>query len=337
MKNSKLKISVILPYFNASETLGRAIKSIEDQTYGDFECILVNNNSTDDSEKIAKSFAVKDHRFIPVCEKQSGVAFASNRGASLARGEYIARMDADDISMPERLEKEAAFLDHNPDYGAVAGLAEYIPHREGTEGFKRYVDWSNEIRSYKDIINRQFVEMPLINPTAMWRKSVSDKLGMYKKGDFPEDYEMWLRWLAAGIKIRKLPEPVLKWHDSDQRLTRTKPEYSDKSFYRIKSYYLVKWLAGNNPFHPEVLVWGASKISRRRAKLAEKHGIYVKAYIDIKKNRDLDREVIYYTNIPPAGTAFILIYMKQRKARREIMDYLESGSWIEGKNYLLVS
>lgn len=246
-------------------------------------------------------------------------------------------MDADDVAYSARLQSQVSFLDSHSEYGAVAGLVKYIPHTEYTDGFKRYIKWSNSIINYEDIVNKQFVEMPLVNPTTMWCKDVADKLGMYRDGNFPEDYEMWLRWLSRGIKIAKIPEMVLKWYDSDERLTRTNPIYSNESFFRIKTKYLSYWLKKNNPFHPNVVVWGASKNSRKRAKPLLDNGIEIAYYIDIKSRTNLDREVIHYKNIQSPNDLFILVYMKQEDAREEIQNFLKSRGFIEGVNYLLVS
>ncbi len=335
---SQPKISVILPFFNTERTLERAILSIAKQTFRNFECILVNNNSTDDSELIAKHWLKKDERFKLLNEQQQGVVYASNLAAQQSGGKYIARMDADDEAHPEKLKLQADFLDKNPDFSAVASLVEYVSHNpETTGGFERYVDWNNSIRTYDELIKSQFIEMPLVNPTCMWRKAASEKYGLYRSGNFPEDYEMWLRWLNLGAKICKLPIPLLKWYDSDDRLTRTNEIYSDKAFYKIKTKYLAKWLKKHNPFFPEVVVWGASKISRRRARLLEKHKIKITAYIDTKKGRQIDKKIIYYKNIDPPGNYFILTYIKQMDAREQIVEYLGNKGYVEGKDFLLVS
>ena len=331
------KVSVILPFFNAESTLDRAIESIVSQSLLDFECILINNNSTDKSVDIAQRWVEKDKRFILIHEKKQGVMFASNVGSKKASGKYIARMDADDFSYPNRLKLQSEFLDANPDYGAVAGLVKHISHSENTKGFARYVEWVNSVQTYREIRNRQFVESVIVNPSAMWRKEVGEKYGMYKSGDFPEDYEMWLRWLSEGVKIEKLPETILDWYDSDTRVTRTQAIYSDGAFYRIKTKYLAKWLEKNNPFHPQIAVWGASRISRRRARLLNQYGIEIECYIDTKRGRQLDQKVVYYSEIPPPGELFILTYIKQMDARDEIQKFLHSRGYEEGVNYLLVS
>ena len=331
------KVSVILPFFNSELTLSRAIESIASQSLKNFECILINNNSTDKSVEIAQNQTKKDSRFILIHEKKQGVMFASNAGSEKARGKYIARMDADDYSCSNRMKLQSEFLDANSDYGAVAGMVKHISHSDNTKGFARYVEWVNSVQSYQEILNSRFIESPIVNPSAMWRKEISEKFGMYKYGDFPEDYEMWLRWLSKGVKIKKLNEIVLKWYDSDTRLTRTQSIYSDSAFYRIKTKYLANWLEINNPFHPHIAVWGASRISRRRARLLNQYNIEVECYIDIKRNRKLDQKVVYYKEIPPPEKMFILTYIKQMNARDEIQIFLHSRGYQEGLNYLLIS
>lgn len=331
------KVSVVLPFFNAGKTLFKAAESIRGQDFLDWECILVDNNSTDNSRAVALSMVKKDSRFSLVEEKTQGVMFASNRGCEHARGTYIARMDADDVARTGRLRVQSEFLDRHGDYGAVAGLVKHVGDPLTTGGFSRFVDWSNSVISNDEILLRRFIEAPIVNPTAMWRREIMEQFGLYHSGDFPEDYEMWLRWLDKGVKIAKVPEVVLDWHDSADRLTRTHPIYSDKAFYEIKSVYLAKWLSAHNPFSPGVWIWGASRISRRRARILEQQGVRVDAYIDTKRSRQLEREVIFYEDLPVAGEGFILTYIRQMDNREKIQRFLGERGYVEGKDYLLVS
>ena len=337
MKIHMPKVSVILPFYNAESSLERAIESIAFQSLKDFECILINNNSIDKSIEIANKWTKEDNRFILIHEKRQGVIFASNAGSETAKGTYIARMDADDWAYPNRLKLQAKFLDTHLEFGAVSSLVKHISHSENTKGFARYVDWVNSIVSYEEILNNQFVESVIVNPSAMWRKEIADKYGMYKDGNFPEDYEMWLRWLSEGVKIEKLNETTLDWYDSDTRLTRTQSIYSDSAFYRIKTKYLAKWLEKNNPFHPHIAIWGASRISRRRARLLKQYGIEIDFYIDISRKRERDLNIVYYNEIPSSDKVFILTYIKQMNAKDEIQIFLHNKGFLEGINYLLVS
>jgi glycosyltransferase involved in cell wall biosynthesis len=99
--NGKIRVSVVMPFYNAGATIARAIQSILDQTYCNFELLLVDNNSTDNSTVIAREFAQNDKRIVLLQEPRQGVTYAANKGNNAARGEYIARMDADDVSLPE--------------------------------------------------------------------------------------------------------------------------------------------------------------------------------------------------------------------------------------------
>ena len=317
--------------------MSRAIRSLINQTHSDFECILINNNSRDKSLQIARYYAEKDSRIQIVNESVKGVVFASNTGFQQARGKFIARMDADDEAYPERLKLQADFLEHNPDYGAVSGFAEYVSTGQTYKGLRKYVEWANSVATYQQIKINRVIDSPVINPTAMWRRQTAEKHGMYSPGEFPEDYEMWLRWLKNGVKISKVPYYILKWHDSHTRLTRTYSIYSDEAFYEIKTFYLTEWLTKNNPFHPHVTIWGASKISRKRAVLLEKYGIIIDGYIDIKTTRKLDKPLFYYRQIKQAGTQFILIYVRQWHAKEKIIQYLQNLGYKAGENFLIIS
>lgn len=337
MSGSLPVVSVVLPFYNAEKTLSMALQSISDQEFSKWECIMVDNNSSDGSRDIAAGWERRDPRFRLINEEKQGVMFASNRGCEAALGRYLARMDADDVARPRRIGLQCEFLDSHPDFGAVAGLVEHVGDPDTTGGFRRFVEWSNSLISYEEVYQKRFIEAPIVNPTAMWRRETMKQHGLYLSGDFPEDYEMWLRWLDQGVKIAKVPEVVLDWHDSAGRLTRTHPIYSDRAFYEIKSKYLALWLSEHNPYHPEVWVWGASRISRRRARILEQHGIIIETYIDTKMSRQLDKEVIYYEDLPASGEGFILTYIRQMDNREKIQAFLQERGYEEGIDYLLVS
>lgn len=331
------EITVIIPFFNAENTLDRAVQSIESQTFRNFECIIVNNNSTDGSRLRAVKWQDRDPRIKLMEESKQGVVFAFKKGAENACGKYIARMDADDWAHPRRLDLQYEYLELNPEVEVVSGLVYHKSISGRRDGLKNYADWTNNVRTYKEICVNRFVDSPIVNPTAMWRKETGENFGLYRNGDFPEDYEMWLRWLEQGVRIEKIPQIVLEWYDSDSRLTRTHPSYSDDAFYRIKTFYLSNWLEKNNPFHPNVAIWGASKISRKRAKMLENYGIIIDNFIDIKETRQIDSNLLFYKDIPFPGEMFILVYVRQWEAKRKIKQYMEYLGYREGENYLFVA
>ncbi|WP_420318822.1 glycosyltransferase [Ekhidna sp.] len=328
-KNPPL-VSVILPFYNAP-FLENAIQSILNQSYENFELILVDNGSNDESEFIAKSY--HSHPKVKlVSETNRGVVYAFNTGLKFANGPYIARMDADDIATEDRLVRQVDLLESDSSLEVVSGLVEYLGPDENI-GFIHYVDWLNSIRSTDQIRFNQFVEFPLANPSLMFRRKVFDKYGSYQAGDFPEDYEFFLRLMSKSVTMRKVEHTILKWRDLSGRLTRTDDRYSQEAFFKIKAQYLAQWLKKNNPFHPNIYLWGAGRLSRRRSELLLAEGVEVMKYIDVKKKD----EVLHYTNTPSKEEAFIVSYVANRGARNEIRDYLNKKGYIEEANFILAS
>lgn len=329
------EVSVILPFYNAEESLSASIESILSQDYEHFELILIDNNSTDGSYEIAVQYASEDSRINLVSENSLGIVNAINTGIEQCRGKFIARMDADDVSLPERLSRQHKFLQKNPDTGLVACCAEYQGDKDLYFGFLEYVAWNNKLITHDDISMNRFVESPIIHPTVMFRKELIEKYGPYKDGEFPEDYEMWLRWLKHGVKMHKLTEKLLIWNDSEERLSRVDERYSDSAFYEIKSVYLYDWLVNRNPFHPQIVVWGAGRKSRQRFSLLHDLGVNPKFFIDFRPNPT--RNVIEYKHTPTAGKHFILNYVANRDAREQIREFLVDLGYSEGKDFICVA
>lgn len=332
-----ISVTVILPFFNADKTLRAAVNSILNQSINNFELLLVNNNSTDSSSIIAKELAEKDSRIILLNETKQGVANAMNCGLRNARGDFIARMDADDISLPRRLEKQRQFLIDNRKIGFVGCDVKYVAHSKNTGGFERFVAWVNSFHSPEAISTNRFVEIPVVNPTIFFRKEIYQQLGGNSDGDFPEDYEMQLRFLDAGIKMAKLPEMLFEWHDSATRLTRTDTRYSTEAFFRIKAKYFNCWAKKQNRFHPAIWVWGAGRKTRQRASLLEKEGVKINGYIDVVKNKTTRVNTIYYDDIPAPGKIFIVSLVTNYGAREQIKAYLLGRKYIEGVDFILMA
>ncbi len=330
-------LSVVLPFYNAQNTLTRAIQSVANQTFGNFECILVNNNSTDSSIDIANEWVLRDKRFKLINEPGQGVAFASTAGSRQALGQFIARIDADDEALPTRFGLQVNHLLQNPQCGVVGGLVEYVAHKPGTDGFKRYINWVNSVISYSDILKYRFVESPIVNPTAMWRKSIEQQYGGYTQGNYPEDYELWLRWLHNGVVIDKIEKPLIKWYDSDTRLTRTNCQYAVKAFNYIKAVYANLLLKKINPHYPKIAVWGAGKISRKAVHELVQQGTEIDFFIDIHTKRQLNCNVVFYENIPSPTKVFVVVYVNHHVYRKQIEKYLTQKGFVSGVNYLLMS
>ncbi|MEP1094278.1 MAG: glycosyltransferase [Cyclobacteriaceae bacterium] len=326
------KVSIVLPFYNSKSTLEKAIESIVNQIFKDFELLLIDNGSTDDSSAIAEKFADQDQRIKVFFERQRGVVFAANNGLSNSRGEYIARMDADDVSLPNRIADQVKLLDAQLEIGLVSGLVRYAGD-DSNGGFIRYVNWSNGITRPEALYLNQFVEYPIVNPSIMIRRELYKEYGGYRDGDFPEDYEFFLRLQSHNIQMIKTDSVVLEWNDLPHRLTRTSNKYTSDAFFQVKAKYLSKWLRENNTRHPRVIIWGGGKLARRRSKYLEQHGVVIDSFIDVRKSSD--PALIYYEDTELFKNAFILSFVSNWDARDQVRTFLNEHAFVEGQDYLI--
>jgi glycosyltransferase involved in cell wall biosynthesis len=335
------QISVMLPVRNGTLTLRAALESIRTQTFTDWVCIVVDDHSTDASAGIIEEAVAADPRFVHLKNAGSGIVDALNTAIAGASSPYLARMDADDISLPHRLERQIRFLEENPETGLVSCLVKHDGEAGKQAGYARYVKWINSLLTAEEITLNRFVESPMAHPSVMFRRKLVSLYGGYLNGPFPEDYEIWLRWLQAGVRMQKVPETLYIWTDRTDRLSRTDPRYSVMAFYDIKSGYLAKWLERNNPHHPDVVVWGAGRTTRQRVKLLQQKGIRVSEYIDINPGRAGTRiagiPVFMPDGLPGPSKCFVLSYVGSVGARALIAAKLAARGFTMGENWLPVA
>lgn len=204
--DKKVKVSVILSAYDEEEFLGEAIESILSQTFKDFEFILIDDGSIDGTYDIISSYAKKDPRIIPIYKKDNmgpkGVVRNLNEALDMAKGEYIARMDADDVALPERLEKQVAFLDKNRKISLVGSGALNID--EDGNLLSTFTPDTNSRRMMRKLVRYN----QIYNPTIMFRNNVDVRY----RDIFPcEDYDLFLQMTKKGYKLGNISEHLLKY------------------------------------------------------------------------------------------------------------------------------
>ena len=336
-----VQISVLMPVYNAAATLSGAVESILGQTAADFELLAVDDGSTDDTLSLLQAYAARDSRVRPVAMPHGGIVSALNHGLTLARGRYIARMDGDDWSHPERLARQWRLLEEQPSLGLASCMVGFGGCRDHCAGYAAYVDWINTLTTPDAIAANRFRESPLAHPSVMFRRELVHRLGGYREGPFPEDYDLWLRWLEAGVAMAKCPETLVVWNDPPSRLSRTHANYAVEAFYALKTEALARWLARHNPHHPDVYVIGAGQVSRKRARQLLAHGVRIAAWVDIDPKKIGQCyggvPVIPRAALPPAGECLVLSYVASRDAHTQIAEFLESQGFVAGRDYLLAA
>jgi glycosyltransferase involved in cell wall biosynthesis len=215
------KVTVLMSVYNGEKYLREAVDSILNQTFKDFEFIIINDGSTDKTLKILNSY--NDPRIKIISNKKNiGLTRSLNKGLSIAKGEYIARQDANDISMPERLEKQVDFLERNKAVGLI-GTYSCIINEKGRILYKRKSPLGNEDISKKLIRGNVFA-----HGSVMFRKFLLEKVGAYRE-EFKtsQDYDLWLRFIEI-TKAFRTSEFLYKWRLLPDSISATKRMQQEK-------------------------------------------------------------------------------------------------------------
>lgn len=203
MKQGDSKLTVLLPAYNAGKYLKEAIDSMLSQTYSDFEFLIINDGSKDETREIIESY--DDPRIRAIHQENKGLITTLNEGIHTANGNIIARMDADDVCLPDRLELQMKFLNENPEYVLVGSEAE-IMDKDGN-----YLMPLIPVgHSHEEIVAAIDDKVPFIHPCVTFRKEAIIKAGLYPANalDF-EDHLLWKRLLQVG-RVCNLPVNLLK-------------------------------------------------------------------------------------------------------------------------------
>jgi glycosyltransferase involved in cell wall biosynthesis len=325
-------ISVLLPARNEAERIGAALADVRQQTLADLEIIVIDDGSTDDTAAAVRAIAKEDRRIHMQRQAPRGIAAALNNGLARARGEFIARMDADDGCAPERLAKQ---LDLSRRESLALSSCQVAPppgeHYAG--GYDVYANWVNGLLTPGDIARERFVECPVVHPTMLMPALLLRKMNGWREGHFPEDYDLILRLLAAGYRAAKVPEPLYFWRDHPRRASRVDPRYSPEAFARLKAKYLA---AGPLRHHKRIVVWGAGQTSRRTVRPLVELGHEVAAWVDIDARKIGRRRrgapVVSPDVLPQWRDLPLLVYVGSRGARELIRPRLVQYGYVEGVN-----
>jgi glycosyltransferase involved in cell wall biosynthesis len=230
------KISILMPCYNVEKYVAEAVKSMLNQTYGDFELIVLDDCSTDSTAEIVKNFA--DERIVYHCNEQNlGLVGNLNAGLQLAKGELIARMDGDDISLPQRLEIQVNFLTKNPEIALCSCGMELFGNESGI--------WVRDF-SPEDVKITMLFYSPILHASAMWRKSFFADNGLiYRQEAFPaEDYDLWTQAVFYG-KLVNLPDVLYRYRIHGIQVTKT-VETREKVTRQVQTNFIKRALPSLN-------------------------------------------------------------------------------------------
>jgi glycosyltransferase involved in cell wall biosynthesis len=328
-------VSVIMPVRNGGDYLESAVESILAQSFTSLELILVDDHSDDAA---ISRLSTANPRLVLLENPGRGVSSAFNTGLSRARGELIARMDSDDVSMPDRIECQYNYFQSHSDVDICGACVEIFTDGEVAGGNIRYQAWLNACRSPEAIQRELFIESPIPNPTAMFRREAILRLGGYHDPDWPEDYDLYLRADALGMRMGK-PEPVLlRWREHAQRLTRNDERYALSRFQAAKAHFLSNHrLRGKGP----IILWGAGPSGRLMHDLLLEEGTRVRGFLEVHPRRIGGQKrglpVWPIEEIDRMQDAFILDAVGAAGARSKIREFMHQRALCEGEHFLFVA
>ncbi len=321
-----VEVSVLLPCRDAGPWLPDCIDSLEAQTLGDYEVVAVDDGSADETRELLESWRVRDGRVRVLESDDAGLIEALNQAAAAARGHLLARMDADDIAHPRRLQLQCDALAQRTDLAACGSAVELFPAESVGDGYRRYETWLNSLIHPGDLLRDLLVECPIAHPTLVIRRSVFDALGGYRDAGWPEDYDLVLRLHAAGMRAANLDTQLLRWRVRADRHSLSSPRYSPDAFRGCKAHFLAEAFLPARP----VVVWGAGKVGKPLARALLHEGVSVHAFVDLDP-RKIGQEIHGAPVLDPAGfeeliarsNPYVLAAVGSPGARREIREALE--------------
>lgn len=257
-------ISILIPMKNAAPHLHETIESILKQKEKEWELLIVNDYSDDDSESIVAAFQLKDHRIQLLQNKGKGIINALQTAYSVSQGNLITRMDADDLMHPEKLSVMSHQLLQHGEGHIATSLVKYFAEKGVNEGYQKYEQWLNGLtekgENFKDI----YKECVIPSPSWMLHRSDLEKIGAFEKLTYPEDYALTFEMYKAGLKVIPSNQVLHYWRDHDARASRNDPNYADNTFLPLKVKYFLE--LDHDP-NKELILWGAGKKGKKLAQL----------------------------------------------------------------------
>lgn len=249
-----MKISVIMPFYNCEKYLDDSIWSILNQTFSDFEFIIINDASTDNSDEVVKRY-ISDPRIIYIKnEENKGIVVNLNYGLSIAKWEYIARMDGDDISTFDRFEKQIQFLEKNPEISILWSFVTIInENAEETGKMEKPIS--------TDTIKRDlFLYLTIVHGTTMIRKEVYDKIWWYREEYlYTEDNDWTYRAIYSGFLWGNIPKFLYKYRKHTNSSYKNSKDITRKNFKlrkeTIKNFKLKVWLKWYLSMYAHYILW----------------------------------------------------------------------------------
>ncbi len=256
-------VSILIPFKNTEDFLADCLASILQQTYKNWEVWAVDDSSSDTSWDIVSQYALNDSRIKVIKNSGNGIINALRKAYKNCQGDFITRMDADDIMAPEKINTMVNLLLKHGEKHVAMGQVKYFSDRGISNGYERYEKWLNLLTEKGTNYSEIYKECVIPSPCWMVFKDDLDKCGAFESDRYPEDYDLTFRFYENRLKCIPCDMTLHHWRDYDSRTSRTSEHYAANYFLDIKLHYFLK--LEYNPKRP-LVIWGAGNKGKTIAK-----------------------------------------------------------------------
>lgn len=316
-------VSILIPFKNTGTYLNPCLTSILNQSYSNWELLIVDDGSTDDSYNIVNTFAIKDERIQLFKNTGHGIIDALHLAFSKSSGELITRMDSDDIMQPNKIEVLAHnLLAHGKKHVAV-GLVKYFSEDGIKDGFKNYEIWLNGLTEKGHNFSEIYKECVIPSPCWMVYRSDLIACGAFTPNLYPEDYDLAFRFYKHGFTCIPCNEVLHQWRDYQTRASRTHVHYAENHFIDIKLKYFLEL---DYKTDKTLVIWGAGKKGKTIAKKLIEKQIKFEWICDNpnKIGRDIYGVILKpFSYLKTVGNAQSIITVANKTEQKDILIYMK--------------
>lgn len=326
-------VSILTPFKNTEVFIEDCLKSIINQTYTNWELLIIDDNSTDSSYNIVDSFAKKDSRIKLLKNSGNGIIDALKLAFKSSKGELITRMDSDDIMQPNKLEVLANNLLRFGKQHVAIGLVNYFSEDGIKAGYKNYETWLNKLTKTGSNYTEIYKECVIPSPCWMIFRSDLVACDAFNPNTYPEDYDLAFRFYKHNYKCIPCNEVIHNWRDYSSRTSRTHVHYAENHFISLKLHYFFE--LDYNP-NKTLVIWGAGNKGKVIAKTLIKNDIAFEWICDNpnKIGRDIYGKIMHpFSFLKTVKNPQSIISVANQSAQKEIGMYLKSMHKINDKDY----
>ena len=291
-------VSVLIPVKNAAEWLDDCLNSLKNQSFGDWECLLLDDESTDGSREIITNRLQNESRFRVVPATGTGLIQANRDLLKAATGRYVTRMDADDLMPPNRLKSMVELLNCADKNTIVTGKVQFFPETECGPGTQFYEQWLNRRCELNDHWQHIWRECVIPSPCWLMRTEELRSVGGFDGAVYPEDYDMALRLYFAGFAVQSVNEVCHLWRQHSRRYSKNSQNYNAEQFMRLKwNYWKKRHAVAGEP----ICILGTMDKGKLLKRMAEVDGfevVWLAHKSHIAGNVINGKTIVHYRNYP---------------------------------------